>query len=175
MLLFSVKNLLNQATGAKEEYPLKETLDEIFPPKESGIHLQSPLRGDLILRKLPEHSIGVELYDVEISALVSCSLCLKKYSKDIFIDYFEGEFYLSPPQGKEIAEQYFKINKKKLEIDLAEIIRQMLLLHFPAFPVCSKGCKGLCPHCGKNLNEETCSAEQQEQKKENPFSVLKKI
>ena len=164
MLIFSVKNLLHQATGAKEEYPLKETLEEVFLHDEFGIHLKSPLTGDLVLRKLPEHSVGVEFYDVEISTLVSCSFCLKKYDKDISIDYFEGEFYLSPPQGREVAEQYFRIDKKRLEIDLSEIIRQMLLLHFPAFPVCSKGCKGLYHHCEK----------QQEQKTENPFSVLKK-
>ncbi|MBI5755226.1 DUF177 domain-containing protein [Candidatus Peregrinibacteria bacterium] len=175
MLIFSVKNLLNQFTGAKEEYPLFETLAEIFPQEKSGIRLKSPLTGHLVLRKLPEHSVGVECYDVEISVLLSCSLCLKEYRERIFIDHFEGEFYLSPPQGREIAEQYFTIDKKKLEIDLSEIIRQTLLLHFPVFPVCSKSCKGLCPHCGKDLNTETCEDAHRLEKKENPFSILKEI
>ena len=43
------------------------------------------------------------------------------------------------------------------EIDLDQIVREMTLLEIPLRYLCSEDCKGLCPQCGKNLNQETCS------------------
>jgi len=45
------------------------------------------------------------------------------------------------------------------EIDLAEHLRGQLALYFPTRFLCKPDCKGLCPHCGANLNEETCRCE----------------
>lgn len=42
-------------------------------------------------------------------------------------------------------------------IDIAEDVRQTLLLAVPLKLLCRESCKGLCPHCGRNLNESTCS------------------
>jgi len=41
-------------------------------------------------------------------------------------------------------------------IDVSEDVRQTLLLALPFKRVCREQCKGLCPHCGKNLNEAPC-------------------
>ncbi len=38
-------------------------------------------------------------------------------------------------------------------IDLEPLVREYLLIELPISPVCSPGCKGLCPVCGVNLNE----------------------
>jgi len=46
------------------------------------------------------------------------------------------------------------------ELDLGEIVREQLLLNIPMRPLCGESCKGLCPHCGANLNETTCGCEQ---------------
>lgn len=42
-------------------------------------------------------------------------------------------------------------------VDLTEDIREDILLLLEPFAVCSPDCKGLCPRCGKNLNEGPCS------------------
>ena len=42
------------------------------------------------------------------------------------------------------------------EIDVGEALREELVLTAPAYVVCSEECRGLCPHCGMNLNETTC-------------------
>lgn len=42
------------------------------------------------------------------------------------------------------------------EIDVGEALREELVLTAPAYLVCSEECRGLCPHCGVNLNETTC-------------------
>jgi len=41
-------------------------------------------------------------------------------------------------------------------IDLGVIFREYLLLEIPINAVCKPDCKGLCPECGQNLNENMC-------------------
>lgn len=41
-------------------------------------------------------------------------------------------------------------------LDMAELISDTLELHFPSKILCHVDCKGLCPRCGKNLNEGPC-------------------
>lgn len=45
--------------------------------------------------------------------------------------------------------------------DLTENLREDTLLALPQNPLCSKDCRGLCPVCGQNLNERTCSCANQ--------------
>lgn len=42
------------------------------------------------------------------------------------------------------------------EVDITEDLRDMLLLAIPSKILCAETCKGLCPHCGVDLNTETC-------------------
>ncbi len=42
-------------------------------------------------------------------------------------------------------------------IDISEDVRQTLLLAVPLKLLCRETCKGLCPHCGANLNERRCT------------------
>ena len=42
------------------------------------------------------------------------------------------------------------------EVDLSPLIREQVLLALPTRPLCREDCRGLCPHCGINLNHSTC-------------------
>ena len=41
-------------------------------------------------------------------------------------------------------------------IDLDPILKEQILLALPMSVVCSEECKGLCPSCGKDLNQGAC-------------------
>lgn len=41
-------------------------------------------------------------------------------------------------------------------IDLDPIVREQVLLALPVSVVCQEDCKGLCTHCGQDLNEKDC-------------------
>lgn len=41
-------------------------------------------------------------------------------------------------------------------LDLADPVREQVLLAVPRFANCREDCRGLCPHCGTNRNEATC-------------------
>ena len=41
-------------------------------------------------------------------------------------------------------------------LELAPMLREQLILASPMHPLCSEECRGLCAHCGKDLNEGPC-------------------
>jgi uncharacterized protein len=49
------------------------------------------------------------------------------------------------------------ISPDDTEIDVTGDIRDAILLAVPIKILCSDRCKGLCPHCGTNLNLEQCN------------------
>ena len=42
-------------------------------------------------------------------------------------------------------------------LDPDEELREVVLVEVPRFALCREDCKGLCPECGKNLNEGACA------------------
>jgi uncharacterized protein len=44
-------------------------------------------------------------------------------------------------------------------VDLSELVRQLLVLHTPTRSLCRPDCRGICPHCGTNLNVDQCRCE----------------
>lgn len=43
------------------------------------------------------------------------------------------------------------------EIDLEPLAREAVMLELPQAPLCREDCQGLCPGCGVDRNEDTCS------------------
>jgi uncharacterized protein len=41
-------------------------------------------------------------------------------------------------------------------VDLAPMVRDLVLLDTPEAPLCRADCAGLCPHCGVNRNDTQC-------------------
>lgn len=44
-------------------------------------------------------------------------------------------------------------------LDLREFINQELVREFPQKVLCDEECKGLCPECGVNMNEQSCTCD----------------
>lgn len=44
-------------------------------------------------------------------------------------------------------------------VDVASLVCEEFLLSFPLKELCSDSCKGLCPKCGKDLNDGKCDCE----------------
>ena len=47
-------------------------------------------------------------------------------------------------------------------LDMDEQLREQIEMEFPMRLLCSEDCKGLCPKCGKNLNEGECDCDHTE-------------
>lgn len=55
-------------------------------------------------------------------------------------------------QDKDAAVSYYEGGG----IELTDLLREQVLLEVPLKTVCKEDCKGLCPHCGRNLNTGQC-------------------
>ena len=51
----------------------------------------------------------------------------------------------------------YQIEKLQDYIDPTQDIREEIILGLPMRVLCKEGCKGLCPGCGKDLNQGNCS------------------
>ncbi|MBR4125743.1 MAG: DUF177 domain-containing protein [Victivallales bacterium] len=47
-------------------------------------------------------------------------------------------------------------------VDLTDDLREDILVAIPQHFLCDEECRGLCPHCGQNLNQGTCDCEDSE-------------
>lgn len=50
-----------------------------------------------------------------------------------------------------------EVGEKTDFVDLTDELRQSIILALPSYPVCRPECLGVCPTCGKNLNEGPCT------------------
>ncbi len=48
---------------------------------------------------------------------------------------------------------------EKEGLRLEDVVREQVLLSLPDRSLCQPACKGLCPHCGENRNETSCTCE----------------
>jgi uncharacterized protein len=97
---------------------------------------------------------------------VACARCLETVSRGI-----ERKFdLLYRPQGIDgSGREEISITDAEAEIGyytgdailLEDVMREQVLLAVPIKIVCREECKGLCPHCGKNLNQGSCDCRQE--------------
>ncbi|MCA9374670.1 MAG: DUF177 domain-containing protein [Candidatus Gracilibacteria bacterium] len=169
--IIHIGKLWNGPEGSVVEEDFERELD--FNPKE--IAPKSVIDGHILLVK-SKGEITVVLSEIETVVELECERCLTKYGYDIDIESCERTFYSQKPDNDPDFDGIFLINLKDLTIDLYEMIRQEIILHFPLISVCSKGCKGLCPQCGVNRNKKKCKCKEPEIAEENkPFKDLKKL
>ena len=96
---------------------------------------------------------------IEARALLVCSRCLVNFTDTLHVDLDE-EFALGSapqPHGGELGPEAFvqRVGPDH-QLDVTEVVRQHLQIAIPMAPVCRPDCRGLCPVCGANWNEQIC-------------------
>lgn len=95
--------------------------------------------------------------EIDTNGKFECDRCLSTFSHHIHTSY--TLMYMYQTQDFEVENEVQIINKDTVYIDLSDDVRQYILLAVPIKLLCKEDCKGLCPKCGKNLNEGSCSCE----------------
>ena len=85
-----------------------------------------------------------------------CARCLKDVPSELAVE-LEKTVAVKGTLVNEDNDDYILSEDGIIEID--EPLEEQLLLEFPFRHLCSEECKGLCPKCGKNLNEGTCGCD----------------
>ncbi len=96
--------------------------------------------------------------DLKARVPLNCSRCLREFKYPVETE-FRDEFNPAEESEEdlELADEepgpgYYRND----ELDISDVIREWILLSIPIKPLCSAGCKGLCPECGKDFNEGPC-------------------
>ncbi|MFZ0636181.1 MAG: DUF177 domain-containing protein [Candidatus Acidiferrales bacterium] len=92
-----------------------------------------------------------------------CARCLDTVVEDVSRDF--DLFYRSMTSISE--EDEVKLNLDDTEIGffegdglfLADVLAEQVNLALPMKVICRSDCRGLCPHCGANLNHDECRCE----------------
>ena len=117
----------------------------VLEPDDAFAQVKSPVRYDLHAN-LASNELVVQGM-IEVDLLCQCSRCAEQFSTTIKVEDFTRSY---------------KLTTKNESIDLTSDIREDILLSFPMNWICSSSCKGLCPHCGANLNKQICSCDKRE-------------
>lgn len=101
---------------------------------------------------------------VTVSYIAECARCLDDVSGE-FSEDFERTVV---PRGsvkeetlEENVDEYAVLDENGM-LDVDDEIRETMVLSFPSKILCDEDCQGLCPKCGKRLNEGPCSCPKKE-------------
>ena len=150
----------------KEMEVRKIRFDEAFEPGEidfsdTGLRQATALHAEGSAKVL-ENSGGEIRIQGKFSGTMEsdCDRCLTVTS--LPLDKSFDLFYRPPPEDLETEE--VRIDEGEAEIgfyeglglELADVIKEQVLLALPMQRTCREDCKGICPVCGANRNEVAC-------------------
>lgn len=149
----NVAQLLKEPVGSRRFYDVDEQTESHL--EKEGIY---SVRGRVSVLHLDKGALvdGVLIGN----AIVPCARCLNPFQYQLRLDIKEEYFStldvtsgLTLPLPDEPG--LFTIDTNHI-IDLDEAVHQYSLMNLPIKPLCRQDCAGLCPFCGKNLNDGPC-------------------
>ncbi len=128
---------------------------------DGGLRCVSRIGGEVTFTNSGRHIVARGVFRTTVE--MECSRCLRMHRVEVELP-IEEEL---PMAGRaiemgeeEVEEELPEEENEPLFVDgifdLTELLRQSILVAMPIKPLCSEECKGLCPHCEKNLNDGPC-------------------
>ena len=154
---FNVAQLLKAPIGSRREYELDDDIQAL----DRDIRAVEPLRGTVKLTRTASGILATGKLHTVVA--IDCRRCMQTFTTPVDID-LEEEFIptvdvltgSSLPTGS--VEEALQIDERHM-LDLAEVVRQYIILQREQYPLCDEACAGLCPVCGKSLNEGPCGCQ----------------
>ncbi len=155
---------------------IKYAIDEVpIVDAESGLKCVEPIRGDVAFTNTGRTIDVRGKFHTTIE--LECGRCLRAYKLPVEAPIEEELPLEGQPWAPEAAEEVEELPEEEKEplfveniFDLEEYLRQSILVNVPIKPLCEEACKGLCSHCGANLNDGKCKCPPEET--ESPFGAL---
>ncbi len=148
MLTFDVSRLLKASLGKSL------TLDIDTGPRVLEDLEVDFLRGTVQVVRV-EDGLFVE-GKVESRLNLECVRCLTPFAFPVTLQLAE----MFRMHGSEARPGVIYAVGEDGELDLAPLIRELAWLAIPMKHLCDPECKGLCPHCGADLNRESCECDE---------------
>lgn len=155
MLQINVAQFLKAPIGTTRKYVVDDTVETPY----------GNLKVDGEVKFTRTHRSILVKGTLRTEAGFTCSRCLSPFRCPLTL-CIEEEFFpridvntgavLPLPEEPEA----FRVDERNI-LDLAEAVRQYILLSIPMKPLCREECPGLCPTCGQNLNQGACGCLEQ--------------
>jgi uncharacterized protein len=113
------------------------------------------LRGEIQFTRVNRGIFAQGHLDTQVQ--MTCVRCLEPFSYPLDVEIAE-RYVFSRQEGDE--EPIYIIPADGM-IDITEPTRQQIWVSLPIRPLCRPDCQGLCPHCGVNLNHESCTCQEE--------------
>jgi uncharacterized protein len=148
---------LAKLESARAVYKFELSPDEI-DFEDDEIALKSNVK---VSANLEKHIVQTNVEgEISTGIEIDCNRCLTKVENDLKIPFsaaFVTPENYSKQSEKELGEEELEVSViENEEIDLAQLVREQILLAIPAQFLCREDCKGLCPVCGANKNLIDC-------------------
>jgi uncharacterized protein len=123
---------------------------------EDAVFLE-PVRAELNIKRIGEEIFVKGKVTTRVSFV--CSRCLAPFEYPIDSRF---DLVFLPEELHEVKDELEEkdINKffySGCKIDIEELVLEQLNLAFPAKPLCSDNCQGLCPVCGRVIKNGECA------------------
>ena len=153
---------------------LAGTLDEAgYTVGDMELSTPAGIAYDLVLSNTGEAFILTGTVSARVET--QCARCLEPAVLEV-----EGEvsgYYLADAgaDAEGLEQDEFSYVADDGTIDISDALLAGLFFATPFVILCKDDCKGLCPQCGANLNEDQGHAHDDEPDPGNPFAVLKNL
>jgi uncharacterized protein len=112
---------------------------------------------DVVLSMIGSGKLHIT-FETKATILGSCDRCLSQVSFQVLVAADET---VEVSEGQVVADEeegpYSFVDGEDIDVD--ELILNEILVNFPAKILCQDDCKGICPVCGKNRNNEACGCD----------------
>ncbi len=142
--------MFNQPKGTHRDFPFDLAETELSDDIQT-----SQLLGLVRMSRTAEGLLLQGDFSTHIPSI--CVRCLEEIEQPLHTQF--TELYAFP---KDLKSEQSSEDEPELVlsydgyIDLLPLLREYLLLEIPIKPLCRSDCKGLCPHCGVNMNHVEC-------------------
>ena len=124
---------------SEEGLAVMETLDPVRMSLDTAdLKFTAPIEVSATFQK-QQDTVWVEVGAAGETQRI-CARCLEGFGRP-----YDSRFHLDYSVGG------------KLDLDITDDVRQEILLSYPVRFLCREDCRGLCPQCGTNLNERSCT------------------
>lgn len=125
---------------------------EVFLP-EMELNRQFPLAEPLAISGAVRNTAGVLTLSAQVRTNMhwTCDRCAVPFVRE---RVFSLEAVLAESVADEENDEIFLLDQGGIELD--DVVIPEFVLDLPMKVLCAEDCRGLCPQCGKNLNEGPC-------------------
>ena len=140
--------------GREEHLTLLESWPDSLHERLDAATIDEPAQVNVRLRNV-SNGLVVEVSG-QARVHLTCARCLEP--AETVVQFAESQEFREEAGPKDEALAYERFSGDHIVLDT--LIADAVALEIPLAPLCSLTCRGLCPQCGANWNQTSCTCQE---------------